>query len=92
MPDCHICGKSDLAMLCVCGECVEPGWIPVTERLPENNDDYLVYYRKTYMGEFEAMWIGIYSFISCHGGWQTEPREIVTHWMPLPKPPEGGGG
>ena len=70
-----------------------PKWIPVTERLPEEEGWYLVYttpnrehksinkamFCKGYAwGNFEPYWRG------AGGHWAN-----VTHWMPLPEPPKG---
>ena len=57
-------------------------WIPVTERLPEENGIYLtVNKNKEYEFHFfetgKLMWQGI---------WE---EDGVTHWMPLPQPPKG---
>ena len=66
-------------------------WIPVTERLPEYMENVLVT-----DGVFSGM--GWRDWYDCHG---TKPREDywiapstnvnelgITHWMPLPQPPE----
>ena len=70
----------------------KPKWIPVTERLPEEEGWYLVYttpnrdhksinkamFCKGYAwGNFEPYWRG------AGGHWAN-----VTHWMPLPEQPE----
>lgn len=67
-----------------------PQWIPVTERLPEPFVSVLV----QMPGErpFPTVREG---FITKDGIWHSalynrEPDE-VTHWMPLPRPPEDGG-
>ena len=67
-----------------------PRWIPVTERLPEAFVSVLV----QMPGErpFPTVREG---FITRDGIWHSalydrEPDE-VTHWMPMPKPPEDGG-
>ena len=55
---------------------VEPRWIPVTERLPEEHEEVL-----TYDSVF-----GI-TFDSIHNGkWRKHPEA----WMPLPEPYKGG--
>ena len=57
-------------------------WIPVTERLPEDDDDVLImssgsismgYY--SIYNEYWADYINVYN-------------SDVTHWMPLPEPPK----
>lgn len=58
-----------------------PKWIPVTERLPETSTWVL-----TYRPTIEAIWP---AFLTSAGDWIDEdgiPIEI-THWMPLPEPP-----
>ena len=60
-------------------------WISVKDRLPENADRVLVS-----QGEVDDVEIAYYF----HGfGWKMLDSEWhniygVTHWMPLPKPPE----
>lgn len=66
-----------------------PRWIPVTERLPEDRSDVLVvaYWHErwgAYMGwcaPERAAW-------SVHVGIGDRSDIAVTHWMPLPEPPE----
>ena len=58
----------------------QPGWIPVTERLPKKDGDYLV---TTHSGQ-----IARYIFIG--GSSEEYWRRCATAWMPLPKPWEGG--
>ena len=60
-------------------------WISVAERLPEPNVDTLVLtdagsIRQGYIGHATGHW--------CSGGFVMVPS--VTHWMPLPAPPEEG--
>ena len=70
-------------------ELLERRWIPVTERLPEDRSDVLVvaYWRErwgAYMGwcaPERAAW-------SVHVGIGDRSDIAVTHWMPLPEPPE----
>jgi hypothetical protein len=56
-------------------------WISVEERLPRSGDTVLVYYRR---GDYRGADIMRYI-----GRWLTvDPLVEVTHWMPLPEPPE----
>lgn len=58
-------------------------WIPVTERLPEKNGDYIAFSIGGTWNQLSttelAFWDGA-SFI-------TQSFLTVTHWMPLPEPP-----
>ena len=62
-----------------------PGWISVKERLPEKNVPVLVWEKQgfAYVDRLEA---------EC--AWQiaSTRHAIVTHWMPLPEPPEEVSG
>ena len=70
-------------------------WIPVTERLPENNKPVLVYCTNITIQGGKIVHIGS---LDCKQFWflRTQPgiasfpvREWqVTHWMPLPEPPQ----
>lgn len=70
-------------------ELLERRWIPVEERLPEDRSDVLVvaYWHErwgVYMGwcaPERAAW-------SVHIGIGDRSDIAVTHWMPLPEPPE----
>ena len=70
-------------------ELLERRWIPVTERLPEDRSNVLVvaYWHErwgVYMGwcaPERAEW-------SVHVGIGDRDDVAVTHWMPLPEPPE----
>ena len=54
-------------------------WIPVTERLPENDKTVLVWNRRNSREYFD-----IYD----HGRWIILEWEDITHWMLLPEPPK----
>lgn len=56
----------------------DSGWIPVTERLPENDDSVLVTH---YQGVGKAWWNGRYWSNS-----MTKELKTVSAWMPLPEP------
>ena len=72
-------------------ELLERRWIPVEERLPEDRSNVLVvaYWHErwgAYMGwcaPERAAW-------SVHVGIGDRSDIAVTHWMPLPEPPEEG--
>ena len=61
-------------------------WIPVTERLPEQNTRVIGF----------MAWKGITAIEYQNGKWysidhlQSLPNEAVTHWMPIPEPPKDG--
>ena len=57
-------------------------WIPVGERLPDNNDDVLVWRVEGYHE------IGCHSSGLWWGGTFMDEAIYITHWMPLPEPPE----
>ena len=79
-------------------------WVPVTERLPEEDGQYLVFEKGSYGNQTRTLRfakdgrkVDKYDF---HRGWKnvwhyydSEWGHItvddVTHWMPLPQPPKG---
>lgn len=74
-------------------------WISVEERLPDNCRAVLVALEGLTIGGAPAMVIGSYS----GGFWMIADADgthyltkymrcVVTHWMPLPKPPQMKGG
>jgi len=60
-----------------------PRWIPVTERLPERQDMFLV----SHYGIVTAAWFYTTDRWELPSGFVTD---AVTHWMPLPQPPKDG--
>jgi hypothetical protein len=67
-----------------------PKWIPVTERLPDNHEYVLCCGSK---GGMFVGWVGSCNYGRAkamgfvHGG----HGRYLTHWMPLPQPPESEG-
>lgn len=83
---------------------VEPRWIPVTERLPEENKEVLITYRyKEGEGDtshsdidittYGTMYIGITRFKDWRPPFEYFHLNYeVIAWMPLPTPYKGGEG
>lgn len=67
-----------------------PRWIPVKERLPEEDEVVLVFGGRSiytaYYGENRCGGIGWYKLNSKYHNCNP------THWRPLPEPPKEGGG
>lgn len=62
-------------------------WIPVTERLPKENGFYLCLYKhKASGGVATDEGLSILQWIN--NKWGINDIYLVTHWMPLPQPPE----
>lgn len=61
----------------------QPQWIDVNERLPDKRGDYLAFSRST----TGVAWM---FFNTTRNTWTSGDDYItnVTHWMPLPEPPE----
>ena len=71
-------------------------WISVEDGLPEDEKPVLVYYgfRNNSDNDLAMMFMGALSYFvfDPHPHWQhTDSGLIVTHWMPLPEPPENNG-
>lgn len=68
------------------------GWIPVSEGLPEFEQDVLLY-DKFYEGVFRVGHLSELTTFKTRNGishsyeWGTEFAFDITHWMPLPAPP-----
>ena len=62
-----------------------PKWIPVTERMPEERVFVLVFTCDKVVGE--AIMENNRRFYWANTDEDAEPL-VVTHWMPLPEPPE----
>ena len=85
------CGASRLEeIMCAdCGEYYRAGWIPVSERLPEGDGEYWVWFKDEFTGidisgycDYSKDWLEQYPD---NNGF--ENTEKVTHWMLLPEPP-----
>ena len=70
-------------------ELLERRWIPVAERLPEDRSDVLVvaYWHERW-GAYVGWCAPERAAWSVHIGIGDRSDIAVTHWMPLPKPPE----
>lgn len=66
--------------------CFVKKWIPVTERLPRKDDDVLLWSEWTGVSGTIYKDISLSSFSEI-----TNMGYKVTHWMPLPQPPESEG-
>ena len=66
-------------------------WIPVTERLPERNDDGTLNAVLVSNGAIQHIaYFTTDEFYFTENGEMKEPMFYdVTHWMPLPEPPKG---
>lgn len=62
-------------------------WIPVTERLPEENGFYLCLYKHKHPGGV-AIDEGLSIVQMYKGKWNLNEIYAVSHWMQLPQPPE----
>lgn len=63
-------------------------WISVRERLPNNFSQVIGYMA---WGGMSVVQYESERFFS-QGAFAPLPKEAVTYWMPLPEPPEEGGG
>jgi hypothetical protein len=62
-------------------------WIPVSERLPEKNEPVCVSCGgKVTVGTYSPMMDDWWALVLPATG--VQPTDSVTHWMPLPEPPE----
>ena len=83
-------------------ETEQPKWIPISERLPDYDQDVLVYAAEKDNREDGTMIISrryVMRIIPSSPGFDTwrTPQYFtscyeITHWMPLPKPPKKDGG
>ena len=91
----HRCERDFLDLICAAPtidpESLRPEWISVKDRLPEKNKDVLIF---TELGKMAVAFYegGIYWYLYAgddgEGGYEPS-GEKITHWVQLPKPPEG---
>ena len=79
------------AMLQSQGNCIKDGWISCSERMP-NDKQYVWCWGKSYGWTECDTFEGYYDW-SRNKWWAVtddgeEPASKVTHWMPLPEPPQ----
>ena len=67
----------------------EQGWIPITERLPKDDTDILVYCTDGEESRIVAVNYANGIWFDCIFNTVMVVKNI-THWMPLPKPPTEG--
>jgi hypothetical protein len=74
----------------------QPGWIPCSERLPEDYTDVLVWFEYYRYGDYNCLYQmhGIGNYMAEYDSWminhETGWRELrVFAWMPLPAPWKG---
>lgn len=60
-------------------------WISVKDRLPQKYSNVLIYTSFGYVTN--GMWVPYKNIFVYDRGYELEKDE-VTHWMPLPEPPE----
>jgi hypothetical protein len=56
-------------------------WISVKDRLPVDGQTVMVYYNEPFQGKYVSVW----TYEKSNRFWIDG---TVTHWMPLPEPPE----
>ena len=61
-------------------------WIPVSERLPEDWEDVLVFSKYGFCET--AVYLGIEGKWRVSWNYELLEGHSVTHWMPLPEPPK----
>ena len=85
MPE-YIMGAEGLADHLIANGVTITKWIPVAERLPESEKCVLVYSKDGGVaeGKYNARFNEWVQF-----RWNVTKLRNVTHWMPLPEPPEG---
>ena len=87
--------KSELHRMLIQLPSAQPGWIPCSERLPDNNRQVLVYARSVHFvlakydemreadGTYKMQWVTFDAWKPFY-----KIKEVIA-WMPLPEPWEG---
>ena len=66
-------------------------WIPVSERLPELDGEYLItYLTQGVYSEEDILVVCISDYDHDNGFWKSRKGKVIA-WQPLPKPYEEGG-
>lgn len=60
-------------------------WISVKDEMPTKGEKVILWGLDRYFG-WSRMWIDVY--VGSEKWEIADSRDIVTHWMPLPKPPK----
>lgn len=84
----HNCSIHGCAIIRAAVEELEKGqWISVKDKLPNTEDEFLVTNAR---GDMEVSIFGMkeQAFLFFDGYGYAHKRTMVTHWMPLPKPPK----
>lgn len=83
----YLIGRNDMVAIIESAPTVEYRWIPVTERLPENQEDVHIWFDRC-GGDIDVGWFSLDKKAwFCKG---IMLPYTVTHWMPLPEPPKKG--
>ena len=62
-------------------------WVSVTERLPEEKTNYIVYYKHAFCDDESHIGTCICYYDGVE--FNMDSLHEVTHWMPIPQPPKG---
>jgi hypothetical protein len=63
-------------------------WISVEERLPDDGDSVLIFHKS---GDMFTAWYRTWNEDWCDYNGFLVGEDEVTHWQPLPEPPEEAG-
>lgn len=72
-------------------EAKQPKWISVGERLPDAHQHVIVHVKHT--PKYDAGWHAVEQDCWLGDSWECNSDEevhLVTHWVQMPEPPEGG--